>query len=73
MQPFWYWKQNFQNNLVDAMAADALAPCLARPSSTIVLSMQDKWNLGFHKEGFQLPVPSHCWEMIESANILFAA
>ena len=31
--------------------------------------MQDKWVLVFHKEGFQLPVPSPCWEMIENANV----
>ena len=40
------------------MAADALAPCLARSSATMTLTTQDKWVLVFHWEGFQLPVPS---------------
>ena len=35
----------------------------------MVLNMQDKCVLVYHKEGFQLPVPSHYWEMIESANL----
>ena len=52
-----------QDNLVDAMAVDALAPCVTRSSATIVLNMQDKWILDFCKEGFQLPVPSPCWEI----------
>ena len=55
--PFGVESRIFQDNLVDAMVVDALAPCVARSSSTIVLNMQDKWNLGFCKEGFQLPVP----------------
>ena len=46
------------------MAADALAPRVAKSSATIVLTMQDKQAPVFHREGFQLPVPSHSWEMI---------
>ena len=35
-----------------------LAPCIAKSSTTIVLTMQDKQIICFRKEGFQLPVPS---------------
>ena len=28
---------------------------------------QDKWV--FHKEGFQLPIPSQCWEKIKKSNM----
>ena len=39
------------------MAADALTPCVARPSTAMLLTMHDKQVLGFHEEGFQQPVP----------------
>ena len=34
------------------MAADALAPYVARSSATMVINMQDEGVLVFHKEGF---------------------
>ena len=40
----------FQENRVNIMAADALAPCGARSSTVMVLFMQDKQVLVFHKE-----------------------
>ena len=30
------------------MAADALAPCVARPSAAMALIIKDKWFLTFH-------------------------
>ena len=51
------------------MAADALAPGIARLYAAMVLTMQIKWNLVFNEEGFQLPALSHCPEIIEDANI----
>ena len=59
----------FQDSLVNTMAADALAPSLARSSAAIVLTMQDGRVLVFHEEGFQLPVASQCWEMMENVDV----
>ena len=42
------------------MAADALAPCVARPSATMVLTKQDKKLFVFHEERSELPVPPEC-------------
>ena len=60
---------NKPGNLVNTIAADGLAPWVARPSAAMVLNMQDKQVLVFHEEGFQLPVSSLWWEIIENANI----
>ena len=51
------------------MAADALAPCVTRTSTAMVLNMQYKQILVFNEEGFQQPAPSQCWKIIENANI----
>ena len=51
------------------MAADVLAPYIARLSATKALTVQDKWVLNIHKEVFQLPAPLRCWEIIENGNI----
>ena len=59
----------FQDHEVNTMAADALAPWVARTSATTVLTVQDKWLLALHEEGFQLPVPSCYWERVENANM----
>ena len=42
----------------------------ARSSAVMVLTMQDKGVLVFQEEGFQLPVISHCWKLIENAEFL---
>ena len=47
----------FLDNEVNTMAADALAPCIARSLAALALIVWDKWAFVFHKEGFQLPVP----------------
>ena len=57
-----YWDKE-----VNGFNADALAPYNARPSAVMVLTMQVKQVLVFHKYGFQLPVPS---EMAENTNII---
>ena len=59
----------FSDNLVNIMDADALAPSVSRTSATMVWNKQDKQVFVFHKEGFQLPVPYQCWEMIDNSNI----
>ena len=53
--------------------ADALVMQGARSAAAMVLSMQGKLVCVFHREGFRLPVPSHCWEMINDANIFFCS
>ena len=50
------------------MAADALALCVTMLSSTMILTMQDKLIIVFHKEGFKLPVSSQWGKLIENAN-----
>ena len=52
------------------MAADALAPCIARTSSAMVLTMQDNCILVFYEERCRLPAPSQCVDMTVS-NIGF--
>ena len=41
------------------MAADALAPCIARPSTIMAMAVQYKQASVFQK-GFQLPLLSQC-------------
>ena len=53
------------------MAADALSPHIARPSEAMVMNIQDERVIVFHKEGFQLPEPPNCCEMIEKNMIYF--
>ena len=53
-----------EKKYVYTMAADALAPCVAKSSASKLLTMQDKCTLVLHKEGFQQRVPSQSWEMI---------
>ena len=47
----------------NAMAVDALAPCIARVSATMVLNVKGKKVLVFHEEEFQLPPSSYFWGM----------
>ena len=47
----------FPEDLVNAVAADALAPCITRPSAAIALTMLDRYDLVTQKEAFQLPLP----------------
>ena len=51
------------------MTADAMAPCVARASAVMMLTLQDKRTLVFNEEGFQMPTPSQGWEMLENGNI----
>ena len=52
------------------MVADALAPCIAMSSTTMLLTTtSDKQVFVFHKEGFQLPLPFQFYKMAENANI----
>ena len=55
---------------VNAMVADVLAPCTAWSSAAMILVMQVKWVLVFHEGGFQQPVPSQWWAMIENADVI---
>ena len=49
----------FCDNYVNTMAGDVLAPFVARSSVTMGLAVQDKGNIVFHGEGFQLHASSH--------------
>ena len=48
----------FQTILANAMAADDPVPLVTSSPEAMVLTIEDKQVLGFHKEGFQWPVPS---------------
>ena len=48
----------YQKNQVNTMAVDDLAPCIARSSASMVLTMQEKLVLIFYGEGFPLTVKS---------------
>ena len=57
-------------NQVNTIAANALALCFARSSTTVVhvFTMYNEQGLVFHREGFKLPVPNQCQEMIENTK-----
>ena len=46
--------RSLQDDNVNIMAADALAPPAGRSSATTVLTVQDRWTLVFHEERFEL-------------------
>ena len=52
------------------MAVDALAPCIARSSTAMVLNMHDNLAFVCHKEEFQLSVLCQSLEMFVSYYIL---
>ena len=45
----------FSANLVNTMTADALAPCIARTSTAMILILQDKRVVVFQEGGLHLP------------------
>ena len=55
-------------NVINTMAADALATYVARSSIAMVLNMQHKLVLVFYEDGFQETVPFKCWWIIEQAS-----
>ena len=54
----------FWMNVINNMAADALATCVTRSFVDILLTVDNKQFLVFHEEGFQQPAPSHYCENI---------
>ena len=52
------------DNDVNIMAADALAPYVAKSSAAMALTMQDEWVLVFQGERFQ-PVIVERWQKIK--------
>ena len=52
-----------KENWVSAMAVDAMARCVTRASTAVVLTMQKK-DFAFHDEGVKLQ--THCHVMIEN-------
>ena len=53
---------------INTKTANALALCTTRSSATTVFTTKDKHVLVFHEKGFQPPVPSQGWKMIENMN-----
>ena len=51
------------------MDPDDLAPCIARPSGDMLLTIQDTPVTVFHKEWFQPPAQMQCWDMFVNENI----
>ena len=62
--PLWYWNRY---NKANTTAANALAPCVARSSATMILTMQDTHALDFHEEGFK--PPCQCWEWVKDVDM----
>ena len=58
-----------QDNLVNKVTADALAPCITKSPAAMVLYKQDKQVLVFWMEKFQLPEHSQCSEIRQVTNI----
>ena len=54
----------FRYRYVNTMIADDLAPCVARSSATIVLTLQDERVLIFHEVKFPPSTPSKCGKRI---------
>ena len=50
----------FQNNYINTMAADPLAPCTTRSSAPMVLNMQDKWFLVFNNLCLEKKIYIYC-------------
>ena len=55
---------------VNTKAADAMAPCVARPSAALVLTMQDKYIIVVHNEWYQWPGLYQWWKMIGNEYIV---
>ena len=53
------------------MAADALAPYVARTSAAMILTMKKRYILVLSEEGFQLPASHQCGKMTQNVNIYF--
>ena len=45
-------------SLCNTKASESLDPYIAKPSTTILFTVQDEWVLIFYEKGFQLPAPS---------------
>ena len=58
-------------NWVNIIAADALAPCTARSSVAMILTVLDDWFLVFHEEGFEIDELIQYWEIKENAFFCF--
>ena len=58
-----YWKWNIPNRLGQCHVCSWPAPCIARTSAAMVLTMYDKWFLVINREGTQLPAPSSVKKM----------
>ena len=66
-------KNNRQKVYVNTTVAVVLAPCVARSTTDTVLAIlqMQKQILVFHKDGFELPAPSHYREGIRNKNYLW--
>ena len=53
------------------MVADAVAPCTARASASVILIMENRQILVLHEEGIQLPVSYQYRGMIWIVDIFF--
>ena len=62
------WRRSCDKPLSEPMIVSFLMHiCVTRPQWV----MEGKEVMVFHKEGFQLPLPSWCWEMIKDATIFY--
>ena len=58
----------FFENEVNIMAADALAPSVAKPSAAMALTVQNYRDLVYHVKRLELLASSQFWEMVENSR-----
>ena len=59
----------FQDNDVNAMAADALAPYITRTPAAMILTIHDERMCSFEEEDCQLPATYQCRGIIANAHV----
>ena len=70
-EPLWCWNRNILDNYIYINhCCWCLGSLAAMSSSATVLNIQDDYVLFFHEEGFQLSMPTWCYEKIENRNLL---
>ena len=73
ISPFWCRSKDgiFRENKVNITAANALAPCIASTSATMVLSASSKH--AFHETWFQRPAPICVTDLLRGTALWFQA
>ena len=70
---FYCWKPFYseKTSSINSIATDALAPCVARKSATIVLNMEDKWGFDLHDKALKPPITSQVKTLYKKLHFIF--